>query len=74
VNPQGASPIQRLLKFASDIYPEEVRASLYAFLLVMVLMAAYYIMRPVRDSMASDWSDAEVSWVSVWTWAGDSRR
>ncbi|KAG1707756.1 ADP,ATP carrier protein 1 [Nymphon striatum] len=28
-------------------------------------MAAYYILRPVRDAMASDWSDAEVSW--LWT-------
>ena len=65
MNLQGASPLQRLLKFASDIYPEEVRAALSAFLLVMILMAAYYIMRPVRDSMASDWSDAEVSW--LWT-------
>ena len=65
MNPQGASPLQRLLKFASDIYPEEVRAALSAFLLVMILMAAYYIMRPVRDAMASDWTDAELSW--LWT-------
>ena len=28
-------------------------------------MAAYYILRPVRDAMASDWSDVEVSW--LWT-------
>ena len=28
-------------------------------------MAAYYIMRPLRDAMASDWSDAQVSW--LWT-------
>jgi AAA family ATP:ADP antiporter len=28
-------------------------------------MAAYYILRPVRDAMASDWTDAEVSW--LWT-------
>jgi AAA family ATP:ADP antiporter len=28
-------------------------------------MSAYYILRPVRDAMASDWSDAEVSW--LWT-------
>jgi AAA family ATP:ADP antiporter len=29
------------------------------------LMSAYYILRPVRDAMASDWTDAEVSW--LWT-------
>jgi len=28
-------------------------------------MSAYYILRPVRDAMASDWTDAEVSW--LWT-------
>ena len=32
---------------------------------VVVLMSAYYILRPVRDAMASDWTDAEVSW--LWT-------
>jgi AAA family ATP:ADP antiporter len=31
----------------------------------VVLMSAYYILRPVRDAMASDWTDAEVSW--LWT-------
>lgn len=28
-------------------------------------MAAYYVLRPVRDALASDWTDAEVSW--LWT-------
>jgi len=28
-------------------------------------MASYYILRPVRDAMASDWTDAELSW--LWT-------
>jgi len=26
-------------------------------------MAAYFILRPVRDAMASDWTDVEVSWL-----------
>ena len=60
-----ASPFQRLLNAASDIKPHEIRATLSSFLLVFLLMAAYYILRPVRDAMASDWSDAEVSW--LWT-------
>ncbi len=42
-----------------------MRATLSSFLFVLILMAAYYILRPVRDAMASDWSDAEVSW--LWT-------
>ena len=60
-----ASLFQRMLKIASDIKPHEIRATLSGFLLVFLLMAAYYILRPVRDAMASDWSDAEVSW--LWT-------
>ncbi|MDG2410499.1 MAG: MFS transporter, partial [Halioglobus sp.] len=54
-----------LLGRASDIRPHEARATLASFSLVMMLMASYYILRPVRDAMASDWSDAEVSW--LWT-------
>ncbi len=61
----AATPLQRLLALACDIHPREVRATLSSFLLVLVLMGAYYILRPVRDAMASDWSDAEVSW--LWT-------
>ncbi len=60
-----ASPLQRLLALACDIRPEEVRATLASFSLVLMLMGSYYILRPVRDAMASDWSDAEVSW--LWT-------
>ena len=36
-----------------------------SFLLVFLLMGSYYILRPVRDALASDWTDAEVSW--LWT-------
>jgi len=57
--------LQRTLQRACDIHPQEVRATLSSFLFVLILMSAYYILRPVRDAMASDWSDAEVSW--LWT-------
>lgn len=57
--------IQRGLDKACEIHPEELRATLASFSLVLILMAAYYILRPVRDAMASDWSDAEVS--LLWT-------
>lgn len=59
------SLLQRTLARACDIRPEETRATLASFLLVLVLMGSYYILRPVRDAMASDWTDAEVSW--LWT-------
>ena len=53
------------LKTASKVKEKEVKAVIFSFLFVVVLMSAYYILRPVRDAMASDWSDAEVSW--LWT-------
>ncbi len=55
----------RIMKGASSIEPNELRATFVSFAFVFILMAAYYILRPVRDAMASDWSDAEVSF--LWT-------
>ncbi|MFT5577815.1 MAG: AAA family ATP:ADP antiporter [Paraglaciecola psychrophila] len=61
----SSNPISKLLKTVSKIEPNEIRATLGAFLFVVILMSAYYILRPVRDAMASDWTDAELSW--LWT-------
>ena len=47
------------------IKTNEIRAALASFSFVFILMVAYYILRPVRDAMASDWADAELSW--LWT-------
>ncbi|MBX9607154.1 MAG: MFS transporter [Gammaproteobacteria bacterium] len=44
---------------------EERVPALLAFAFIFILMAAYYVLRPVRDALASDWSDAEVS--LLWT-------
>ena len=59
------NPINKFLKTASRIEEREIKAVIFSFLFVVVLMSAYYILRPVRDAMASDWTDAEVSW--LWT-------
>lgn len=59
------NPIARFLKTASLIKSRELNAVASSFLFVVILMSAYYILRPVRDAMASDWTDAEVSW--LWT-------
>ena len=59
------NPMARFLKLVAKIEAQEVKAVASSFLLVVVLMSAYYILRPVRDAMASDWTDAEVSW--LWT-------
>jgi len=57
--------LQRILAWACEIEARETRATLGSFLLVFLLMGSYYILRPVRDALASDWTDAEVSW--LWT-------
>ena len=48
-----------------NIKRDEIAAAMLSFLFVFTLMASYYVLRPVRDAMASDWSDAELSW--LWT-------
>ena len=55
----------RLVSIISNVQEHEVKAVIGSFLFVVLLMSAYYILRPVRDAMASDWTDAEVSW--LWT-------
>jgi AAA family ATP:ADP antiporter len=62
MNKEDTLPV-RLLRKAVQVESHEVRATLASFSLVFILMAAYYILRPVRDAMASDWSDAEVSFL-----------
>lgn len=51
------------MKSASKIEGHEIKAVLLSFSFVFILMAAYYILRPVRDAMASDWSDTELSFL-----------
>ena len=61
----NSGSLSKIFKFVSKIEPNEFKATALSFVLVLILMAAYYILRPVRDAMASDWSDAEVS--VLWT-------
>jgi AAA family ATP:ADP antiporter len=57
--------IQRTLSKLLNIERNEMAAALLSFAFVFTLMASYYVLRPVRDAMASDWTDAELSW--LWT-------
>ncbi len=61
----GNGPLARNVKALTRVEPNELRATVLSFLFVFILMTAYFILRPVRDAMASDWSRAEVSW--LWT-------
>jgi AAA family ATP:ADP antiporter len=53
--------LARVLEQMILIRPTEQRATAASFAMVFLLMASYFVLRPVRDAMASDWSDAEVS-------------
>ena len=58
-----ANPLARLVDAAAKIHPNELKATLLSAVFVFVLMTAYFMLRPARDAMASDWSDAEVSFL-----------
>lgn len=51
----------KVFRTATMIEATERKSVLFSFSFVFVLMAAYYILRPVRDAMASDWSNTEIS-------------
>ena len=55
------NPVARIIRRAARVEPDELGATFASFLFVLTLMAAYYILRPIRDAMSSDWSDAELS-------------
>lgn len=59
------NPFARFFKAAAKIEPNELRATMLSFLFVFILMTAYFILRPVRDSLSSDWTDEQLSW--LWT-------
>jgi AAA family ATP:ADP antiporter len=62
---ESNGPLSRILRAVSKIEAHEVRATVFSFLFVFTLMAAYFIVRPLRDAMASDWSRTETSF--LWT-------
>ena len=57
--------IARYIKAATKVEQNELTATLLSFAFVFVLMTAYFILRPVRDSLSSDWTDEQLSW--LWT-------
>ena len=65
MNERAGNPLARILRATSKVEPNEFRATILSFLFVFTLMAAYFIIRPVRDAMASDWTRAETSF--LWT-------
>ena len=55
----------RTIQSATKVEPQELQATVLSFFFVFLLMAAYFILRPVRDALSSDWTDEQLSW--LWT-------
>jgi AAA family ATP:ADP antiporter len=55
------SSIKTTIAQVTLMKPAEQRSAFMAFAMVFLLMAVYFVLRPVRDAMASDWTDSEVS-------------
>src|SRR5580698_3480683 len=49
----GQGKLHAIVSKVADVRPYEVRALVLAFLCNFVLMASYYLLRPVRDAMAT---------------------
>jgi len=58
-------PLTEFFSRVTQIKPSEMKAALTAFLFVFVLMASYTIIKPVRDSLPSEWGD--VTLAQQWT-------
>ncbi len=50
-----------IIRSATLVERHELKSVVLSFGFVFVLMAAYYMLRPVRDAMASDWTNTEIS-------------
>jgi len=65
MNNTKRSPFANRMQALSKIEPHEIKATFASFTFVFLLMTSYNILKPIRDSMASDWSDSEVA--QLWT-------
>ena len=60
-----SNPFKKIVKALTLVEPHELRATILSFLFVFTLFSAYFIIRPARDAMASEWTRADTSW--LWT-------
>ena len=62
---QAGNPFARTVRTLTKIEPNEFRATLLSFLFAVSIMTGYFILRPVRDALSSDWTDVQLS--TLWT-------
>lgn len=63
--PSPGHPLGRFLNAVTNVERNEWTAVLASFLLVLVLMTAYSILKPVRDALGADWGNVGLS--VTWT-------
>ncbi len=59
------NPLSRAFQALGNVEPNEVQATVLSFLWVFIVMCAWYILRPVRDALAPDFTNEELAW--LWT-------
>lgn len=57
--------LSRWFRALTKIEADEMKATLLSFSFIFLLMLAYNMLKPVRDSLAPEWSDVELA--SLWT-------
>ena len=57
--------LNHIAKTAVKIEANELRAVLLSFAFVFTILASYYILRSIRDGLASEWDDVQLS--TIWT-------
>jgi len=60
-----SNKVKQFICTSFNMKHNEVKSASLSFSFAFVLMVGYYMLRPYRDALASDWSDAEVSF--LWT-------
>jgi AAA family ATP:ADP antiporter len=63
--PNRSNPLARVFKTLAKVEPNELQAIILSFTWVFLVMCAWYILRPVRDALSSDWTNEQLSW--LWT-------
>jgi len=64
--------LSKLLGKNALIEPGEIRGAVVSFVVIFMLMMSSSILKPVRDSMASGWSDAETTQLFTLTFAASA--
>lgn len=59
------NPLAKAFKALAKVEPNEIQATVLSCLWVFLVMCAWYILRPVRDALSSDWTNEQLSW--LWT-------